>query len=735
MSVIQTIRNRYGKIAGAVIAVALVGFIVSDARNGSFGNFLGGHDSNVMKVNGVKIDPKQYQERLKEYETLSVMYNGGRPMDEAAKAQMDENVVQNMVYETAIEEQCDKLGLSTTEDQKKEIIYGANANQMIQQFSLEGNPIFLNRDTHQFDPSIIKEFEKELNDPQQRERLDPTGKFAEQWETVKNYVLRMDRINKYNALFVYGIYDPMFIAKHTAEEQGATAAIKYVKIPFTSVADNDVKVSDEDINGYIQKHPGMFTTSQPTRSIEYVSFDINPSSADTARVMQSLAEIKNDFTTTKDNKSFVNSKSDEANSYTEAYLNKKTFLSRYADTIMQAPVGSVYGPYFENGSYKLTKIVDKKTLPDSVKSKHILVITKAQGKDVATDSAAKMKIDSAITALKGGAKFDSIVQVYGVDDGTKAKGGEITLTLIQRASYPKEFGDFVFEGKKGETKLVKVSNDNFSGYYYIEIEDQSDVAPAIQMATVAKNLAPSDSTVNAIYGLANEFAGKNNTMELFETAVKKQNLDKRIGDNVKINDFTIPGVGSSREVIRWIYDKDRKIGDISSVFQIGEQRYVVAMLISIQAKGLQTVTPANKPMIEQKVREEKKAELIAKKYSGSLEAIASASGQQVQQADTVKLNGSYIPNLGFEPKVLGYTFNPAFQTNTVSPAITGTGGVYFISVSNRTMEPMPTDQNLLFQILGQLRRNQEMQIMNTTIQALQQTIDSKADVTYYANNF
>ena len=72
MSVIQTIRNRYGKIAGGVIAVALIGFIVSDARNGSLSSLFGGHDSNVMKVNGTKIDPQDYQRRLKEYETLSL---------------------------------------------------------------------------------------------------------------------------------------------------------------------------------------------------------------------------------------------------------------------------------------------------------------------------------------------------------------------------------------------------------------------------------------------------------------------------------------------------------------------------------------------------------------------------------------------------------------------------------------------------------------------------------------
>jgi len=140
-------------------------------------------------------------------------------------------------------------------------------------------------------------------------------------------------------------------------------------------------------------------------------------------------------------------------------------------------------------------------------------------------------------------------------------------------------------------------------------------------------------------------------------------------------------------------------------------------------------------MLEQKVRDEKKAEIIEKKYSGSLDAIAAASGQQVQQADSVRLAGSYIPNLGFEPKVAGYTFDIAFQPNTVSPGIKGNGGIYFITVLNRNNAPLPNDQNLLFQILGQQRRNDEMQMMNAASQMMQQTMNRKTDVTYNAANF
>ena len=346
MSVIQTIRNRYGKIAGGVIAIALIGFIISDARNGSFGNFFGGHDSNVMTVNGVKIDPKEYQQRLKEYETLSMIYNKTKTLDDAQRAQMDEQAVQSIVEEVVIGEQCDKLGIQTSDDEKKEMIYGPNVDPMVANFTLEGQPIFINRDTHQFDASIIKQFEKEITD--QAQKVDPTGKYKEQWDAVKKYVTRRSRINKFHMMMTNSVYVPLFVSKQVATDQSSMAAIKYVKVPFTSVADNDVKVSDEEVKDYMAKHAALFQTDEPTRSIEYVSFDINPSSADTARALSALTDIKADLAAAKekDTKGFVNNKTDDPNAYTEAFLNKRTFTSRFADSVI-AGGGFVAGLGYE----------------------------------------------------------------------------------------------------------------------------------------------------------------------------------------------------------------------------------------------------------------------------------------------------------------------------------------------------------------------------------------------------
>jgi peptidyl-prolyl cis-trans isomerase D len=730
MAVITTIRDKYGKIAGGIIALALVGFIVSDATSGSLSTLFNGRDANVMEINGTKIDPKEYSARVKEYETLYSMYNNGRPLDDASRAQMSEQLIQMLVFEATVNAECDKLGIDVSKEEKDQLIYGGNADGMVQGFTIGGQRIFADPQSGNFDPGRVKGLEKELND--RGDKIDPDGKVREQWAAVKAYVERSARIRKYTSMFTNCAYMPKYQMKRMMAEQNGNASIRYVKVPFSAVSDAEVKVSDDDIKAYMQKHAALFTNDEATRNIEYVSFEIIPSPADSARALASLEELRAEFGTTKDIETFVNGKSDVMNSYTKTYFNKRTLKTRYADTIMTLPVGEIFGPYYENGSFNLLKVTDRQNLPDSVKLRHILVKTKEQGNDVRTDSAASMKIDSAIAAIKAGGKFDSVVKIYTEDD--PSKGGEYTFTLTDRPNLSKEFADFAFEGKVGETKKVKVSNDNYAGYHYIEILEQTGVGSSNQLAIVSKNLAPSDSTINGLYGVANEFAGKNTTPEAFDAAAKKMNLDKRVGDNVKVSNFNINGLGPAREVVRWMYE--HKVGDVSQVFQLGDERYVVAKLVSANEKGLRTLSPTDRAVVEQRIREEKKTEMISKRYAGkALEAIAAETQQTVAQADTVVLGGSYVANLGYEPKVIGYTFNSAFQPNTVSPGIKGQGGVYFITVLNRVQNPLPPDGGMMDQIIGQQRMQQERQMANTIDQGLQQSMTRRAKVEYYPANF
>ena len=404
-------------------------------------------------------------------------------------------------------------------------------------------------------------------------------------------------------------------------------------------------------------------------------------------------------------------------------------MSAYADSILNMPVGTVYGPYFENGSYKLTKVVERQALPDSVKLRHVLVKTEDRRSPMRSDSAASSKMDSVKLALASGAPFNEVVERFSDDAGSKATAGEYTFTLQQRPQISKEFADFAFEGKPGEKKVVKVDNDAYAGYHYIEILDQQNVQTASKLATISKSLFAGEETDQAAYAKANEFAGRNTTAAAFDEAVKKQNLNKLQAQNVKVNDFVIPGIGSSRDIIRWMYEAEQ--GEVSQVFSL-DGRYVVAKLSSIQDEGLMQLDASNRPAIESLVRTEKKAEMIASKYKNnqSVDAISQASAQPVQNADSFNAASNFIANLGFEPKVVGYTFFDGFKPNTTSPAIKGQDGVFFISLKSRQQNPV-TFQDPMQQ---QQQMMQQQQLKASITSMLPEVMRRNAEIKYDAKN-
>ncbi len=714
MSVIQSLRTKYAKLVGFIIAISLVGFLLMDAGDNIKKIFTG--NDYIAKVNGDEIDPKEYSIRINELETLYATM-GNNNLDENTKAQIHTQVLNEMLFEKVVASQMDDLGLTLTKEESKELISGANPHPLVMQF-----PYFKNPETGQFDPQALMAFEQKKIDTKNPQ----AAKALEQWDMMKNYIRRQALIQKYSALVSGGIGSPKFLSDIMTKDMNQMANIRYVKVPFTSINDNEVKVTDADLNDYIKKHAAQYRIDDPTRSMDYVAFDIVPSKDDTTAVFSAISNLKNEFATTTDDENFVNRNSEEH--FTGGYVSKKTFMSQFADSILNKPVGSVYGPYFENGSYKLTKVLDRTTLPDSVKVRHILVKTKDRGNEVLSDSLAKKKIDSVELAAKSGADFNQLVTVYSDDDGSKKTAGEYEFTLAQRPQLSKEFGDFIFEGAAGGKKVVKVDNDNYSGYHYIEIINQKGMGSVEKLATITKPLFASPETENAIYSKANEFAGRNTTAKAFDETIKKQNLNKLVADNVKVNDFMIPGIGSSREVIRWMYDA--KKDDISSVFNL-DGRYIIGKLTAIRDKGLMQVDESNRPMLEAQVKAEKKAALIANKYKGqNVDAIAQATALMVQTADSINASSTYLPNLGYEPKVVGYTFFDGFKPNTTSPGIRGNDGVIFMSLVSREVSNAAPDAN---QVMQQMMM-QNMQLKNSVGGMLQQTLLRSADIKYSAKN-
>ena len=188
------------------------------------------------------------------------------------------------------------------------------------------------------------------------------------------------------------------------------ARVSYVSVPYVSIPDSSVKVSDEEIENYIKAHENDFEQKEETRSISYVLFSAAPSAADSAATKADVEKLRTELQATTEPGAFV-AQQGSAIPFYDAYLSQNAIQVPAKDSIIGMPNGSVYGPYLDvnqqssTALYVLAKMIDSKSLPDSVKCRHILLGTMnpQTGVAIMSDSLAKFKADSINYAIQTGA--------------------------------------------------------------------------------------------------------------------------------------------------------------------------------------------------------------------------------------------------------------------------------------------------------------------------------------------
>ena len=648
MSVIQRIRDKAAWFVFGAIALSLIAFILQDAFSGR-GNMFSS-SSTLGEINGVAIDREAYEHKLDFYEQAN-----GTP-----RSQLMGSVWDYMVEQTLMEEEYKKLGINVGADELSDVLFGDNPPQWMQQ-------AFTNPQTGVYDVNLAKQQFAEI-----KKNAD-NARNAQLYEGYLEPTILQTEREKYQSLITSAVYIPKWMAEKTNADNNSLAKIAYVSVPYATISDSTIKVSDDEVASYIKAHPKQFEQKEEARQISYVSFDAKPSKEDTAAVVNQLEQLKTEFATSTDEKTFLSRNSSEL-PYYNSFLSKKEIKQTVNDTLFGMRVGTVYGPYADNNNYVLAKLVAERQVPDSVKVRHILVATAQQTQQgqfsrVRDDSSARKRLDSAIADIKAGANFDSVCAKYSDDPGSKDKGG--VYDYFSSGRMMEEFNDFSFANPVGAKDVVKTAY----GYHYIEILGQKGSETGYKFAYLAKPVLASSETINAASAAATEFASTTKTKAEFDANAKKAGITPQTAGDIKPNDFSVSGIGENRQMVKWIDENDP--GDISEPFEVND-KYVVAIILGVSKPGLQSVNQA-RPMVEPILKNEKKAsQIIAAKFKGTtLEQFAQSSGGAVQFADSISFQSFIVNGIGNEPKILGAAFNKTLQ-GKVSTPIAGMSGVFAI---------------------------------------------------------
>jgi peptidyl-prolyl cis-trans isomerase D len=708
MSIIQKLREKAGWLVFGLITLSLLGFLLMDAfvgRSRLFGN----RSTTVGTINGEKIEYNDFQKMISQQEEQ--YKSRGYPVNEGIQQNIRDNVWKQMVEDAVLTDDFTALGLDVSEKEVNDMLVGANAIPDIKQ-------AFTDPKTGQFDAQAAAAQINQLRTIYKGKKADKNYEGARRFfEESVPQIIKMRLREKYTALLANSTYIPKWMLEKSNADNSQLASISYVNTPYFTVPDSSVKVSDEEINEYIGKHKDQFKQEE-SRSIAYVVFDAAPTPADSAKLRQQLNDQKSDFAKADNIEAFLARIGSEI-PYLDAYMGKSRIQVPNKDSIFALPKGGLFGPYLDAGNYVIAKMIDEKTLPDSVRARHILVGTTdpRSGQPIMDDSSAKRKIDSIKTLIEKGVPFDSLAIKLSDDQGSKEKGGDLGYFTTDRMV--KEFADFCFTGKKGDKKVVKTQ----FGYHYIEILDQKNFEPAYKIAYLSKKIEASPETDQAASGAANQFAGESRDAKAFEQNIQKGNLRKLLAPDIQPSEVAIPGLGPNRQLVRWIYEADQ--GNVSEPYAIGD-KYIVALVTEINHEGILTAAKGRN-QIEPILRNQKKADIIIKKLGtpATLEAAASTGGQNVQRADSLLFSSPMIPNAGQEPKVIGFAFNKQLAGKPASAPIPGNGGVFVIKVENVAAVPNPNAD--LQQQRFMQEQQQKSRITYTLVDALRKLATVKDD--------
>jgi len=702
MGLFTFIKERLSYLVVGLITIAIIAFIISDVvRNGT--PFFRESQNQVGSIGTNKISYEDFSDKIKEKEDQFKAQYRQASLPEQSRHFINEQAWNELVSQTILDQEIKKAGLVVERNSAEEVnmVTGSKPDPQILQ-------AFTDPQTGQFDRSKVASFLKSMD-------KDPTGQTRKRWDKFESELLNSHSVQKYLSLVQGGVYVTKMEMKESTHIP-ERANIRYIVMDYSKIPDAKASLTDAELQSYYKDHDYLYKIKEEERSFDYVALTAKPSKDDSVFARKEIQKLAEDFKSSKDDSLFV---SINAESKAPLSFLKKAQLPKVLDSNLSSlSPGSVYGPYFENGAYKIAKLVSVKEIPDSVKCRHILLSDAPQGGAPQNIPALLKKADSLKSLILGGANFGALAMQFSQDKGSAIKGGELGYAAM--GTYVKPFQDAIFYGKTGEYKIVQSQ----FGVHLIQIEDQKNISKSYEIGIVDRPFRPSNKTVQDNYAQATKFLSGLGSQD-FAAYARKQGLTVRSAVDIKANDPTVGNIENSRKVIQWAFGA--KPATVSEVLDLGETA-VVAKLSDIKAKGVLPYE-AVKFQVQAAALKDKKGTILseqlesAKKGAHNLDEVGQKLNLIPVKADSLNFSSPMIGKDLGDPNVVGAVYG--IKANTLSKPIKGDKGVFLVQLDNTFTIPGPPDNLIQKQSIQSKKGNAGNEAMEA-LKKLANVVDNRS---------
>ncbi|HUN16552.1 MAG TPA: peptidylprolyl isomerase [Saprospiraceae bacterium] len=662
MGLISSIRKRLW-IVTVLMAMALLGFILMDMNSGKSGALFR-NSNNMGTVAGKSLDYTEFQRKEGiMYQNSSVDFYGRK-----------EYLWEQFVEEAILEKESQSNGLGVSESEMNELQFGNNLSPVVERNFRDPNTGQVNRDQ-------LSQFKTNMDNGQL------PAQAVDFWKIQEQEIKKERLYSKFNALVSKSLYQPDFMITKNLVDGNSKMELAYSIIPYTEIKDEDAPITDADIQNYLKLNPAKFTNKEESRDFVYAMINIIPTSEDTLNLKTQMEEKKLNFSNSTNDSAYIVG---QLGKWDQKLYKKSELSPENAEMLFAAPKGSIVGPYYENGDIRIAKILDRKMIPDSVKSRHILYQVKTQQEAVQ----GKRLLDSLQTVLESGkGNFADLAKQFSQDPGSSPQGGDLGYTSLNRMV--KEFNDLIFyKAVKGKYYIIGTQ----FGFHLVEVTDQKYINKdeGIQLGVISETIQPGDEISDRLMNEAQEIIQTHRDIESFKKAINesgKYKLEVEPQMNKSAFKITRFGEGASstvREIAKWLYNPATELGDVSpEVYSLQDDvkkytnRYVIGAYEKKNPKGTPSLEYVKKQAGTEILSDIKfnKIKLGIGAMPSELTGTYGTYTAKIDSAKDASVLAGYIGTFPNEQVVLAEVMKKDVG-QFVGP-LKGKNGVYFVKIVNK----------------------------------------------------
>lgn len=641
MAVLEKIREKTVLVL-VMIGLGMFGFLFMGSDQSSIFSCNGEQLNSIGSINGEEIDIDKYNEYLGNL-----------------KKQNPEEIAHNdawnfLVTQKLIGSAASDFGLTITPEELKELETGSINPQNISQY---------------FRDALGKNFEDDTSGTFTN-KVENLLASRSQWSSEQKNIISSiedqvskDRLSqKYQTLIEKGIYTTNSQVITTLNERNQNAEVKYVSIPYSV---EEIEVTDEEILEFYNKNILDYQNKKETRNVEYAAFTVVPSEEDVANFHKNKIKI------------IKKSQNSLRKIETEAVYER---LSDITDPklleLIKKEEGQTFIDSLSPGTCRISKF-DSMDRPDSVESRQIL-LTKgnftsdsaetilqdlkkqvengvdfvqlvkefSEGPSVNTEgnlgwfseNEAKYSsfIEPCFTSKLGDLKIVETPEGYHLIQLTNVSElvPKYKISYLDKVVVASEEtrDDYKWKAKDFKdqflTQKITESKNKFLQYWWIVL-DIGIIFVLLYFIYVKKRnirrFAPYVVLLAifvAVAGIYFTSEAEDDAMILtdnnnFRSLADSLNVRYDYADAVNNMQFNIKDLQDSREIIRWMFDVNTKVGDVSNnePYRCGDD-FLVVSLSEINPKGDKTLESV-RDIVIQEIQNDQKFDDISSQLSGS----------------------------------------------------------------------------------------------------------------------